>query len=215
MPDFPLTESSTRSTKVFTSAGSFRPMRVPYSVRRRPSRSRASHRRVLSIPTPPAATTSRSACCSPRTERRTTPSASLDSRADSAERPRSRASITPTATVRTRTPWWIRSFSSMHRARKRRSRPVPATPVKVTPGERLTLRASWAKCPVTAVCGDGICGAGEAATCVATNKACTPCPADCPAPCTNATKSACCRTGARARTLRRARSSTARDRRSP
>jgi hypothetical protein len=36
-----------------------------------------------------------------------------------------------------------------------------AAPLRVSSGERVTLRASWASCPVKPVCGDGICGAGE------------------------------------------------------
>jgi len=52
----------------------------------------------------------------------------------------------------------------------------------VAPGERVTLQVSWAKCPVVAVCGDGICGIGEAATCTASSTGCTACPADCAPP---------------------------------
>ncbi len=57
-------------------------------------------------------------------------------------------------------------------------------PIQVTPGEEVTLRVSWAKCPTVSACGDGICGQDEASFCAAINKACVLCPADCPAPCT-------------------------------
>jgi hypothetical protein len=34
-------------------------------------------------------------------------------------------------------------------------------PTLIAAGERVTLRAAWADCPLDASCGDGICGAGE------------------------------------------------------
>jgi hypothetical protein len=37
-------------------------------------------------------------------------------------------------------------------------------PVKVAPGQRLMLRASWPECPTVSVCGDGICGEDETST---------------------------------------------------
>jgi hypothetical protein len=36
-----------------------------------------------------------------------------------------------------------------------------AAPPRVSPGERVTLLAKWASCPLGPSCGDGICGAGE------------------------------------------------------
>lgn len=36
-----------------------------------------------------------------------------------------------------------------------------AAKVTVSPHERITFRATWAACPETSTCGDGICGAGE------------------------------------------------------
>ncbi|HXK18951.1 MAG TPA: hypothetical protein VNG33_14165, partial [Polyangiaceae bacterium] len=36
-------------------------------------------------------------------------------------------------------------------------------PVRVKPGESLTLRATWPACPAESVCGDGICGEDESA----------------------------------------------------
>ena len=41
--------------------------------------------------------------------------------------------------------------------------PVPAEPdaLRVTPGQTLQFRTTWAACPTTAQCGDGICGAHE------------------------------------------------------
>jgi hypothetical protein len=44
---------------------------------------------------------------------------------------------------------------------------------KVKPGEKVTLRASWAVCPSEAVCGDGVCGSDEDVQ---------GCPADCTTP---------------------------------
>ncbi|APR83767.1 Hypothetical protein A7982_09116 [Minicystis rosea] len=38
---------------------------------------------------------------------------------------------------------------------------APDTVAKVKAGEKLTLRASWAACPTSPVCGDGICGNDE------------------------------------------------------
>ena len=43
----------------------------------------------------------------------------------------------------------------------------------VTAGETLTLHATWAACPTSPVCGDGVCGIDETATA---------CPADCTTP---------------------------------
>ncbi len=51
--------------------------------------------------------------------------------------------------------------------------PSAASPLAVRPGEQVTLRASWATCPLTSECGDEICGPGET---LAT------CPADCTTP---------------------------------
>ncbi len=42
-----------------------------------------------------------------------------------------------------------------------------------TAGETVTLHATWAACPTTPICGDGICGIDETAT---------SCPADCTNP---------------------------------
>jgi hypothetical protein len=51
--------------------------------------------------------------------------------------------------------------------------PGAAPGVKVQRGASVTLRAAWAACPTTPVCGDGICGIEETAM---------SCPADCKAP---------------------------------
>lgn len=48
--------------------------------------------------------------------------------------------------------------------------PEGAPALVVSPGERVTLQASWPECPTAAVCGDGFCSAGETAT---------TCPRDC------------------------------------
>ena len=56
-----------------------------------------------------------------------------------------------------------------HKGGREESLPIPAdaeTPdtvpsVAVSPGERVTARATWGDCPLTSTCGDGMCGAGE------------------------------------------------------
>jgi hypothetical protein len=54
---------------------------------------------------------------------------------------------------------------------------VPEEATQVASGQRVTFRATWADCPLSAACGDGICGAAEdrascAADC-ATARGCT------------------------------------------
>jgi hypothetical protein len=51
--------------------------------------------------------------------------------------------------------------------------PEEAAGATVTRGEQVTLRAAWASCPTTPVCGDGICGIDETQA---------SCPADCTTP---------------------------------
>jgi hypothetical protein len=51
--------------------------------------------------------------------------------------------------------------------------PEIAAGAAVKAGEQTTMRASWASCPTTPVCGDGICGIDETAM---------SCPSDCTAP---------------------------------
>lgn len=58
-----------------------------------------------------------------------------------------------------------------------------APKVTVSPRERITLRATWAACPETSTCGDGICGAGEyAMDRKVMGKQVTACPDDCTTP---------------------------------
>jgi len=55
--------------------------------------------------------------------------------------------------------------------------------VTVAPHERVTLRATWASCPKTSTCGDGICGAGEYPTDRKVNgQDVAGCPDDCTTP---------------------------------
>ncbi len=58
-----------------------------------------------------------------------------------------------------------------------------APKVTVSPHERITLRATWATCPQTSTCGDGICGAGEyAMDRMVMGKQIKGCPDDCMMP---------------------------------
>jgi hypothetical protein len=55
--------------------------------------------------------------------------------------------------------------------------------VKVSPHERITLRATWAACPKSSTCGDGICGASEYAMDRTVMRQNVPgCPDDCATP---------------------------------
>lgn len=58
-----------------------------------------------------------------------------------------------------------------------------APKVTVSPHERITFRATWAACPVSSTCGDGVCGAGEyAMDRTVMGKQITGCPEDCMTP---------------------------------
>lgn len=71
------------------------------------------------------------------------------------------------------------AIASLSLVRASGSTPItPDTPgaapgATVTRGESLTLHATWATCPTTPACGDGVCGIDETAT---------SCPADCTTP---------------------------------
>jgi hypothetical protein len=67
------------------------------------------------------------------------------------------------------------AIASLSLVREGATEPIPPdiSGAKVKPGEKVTLRASWAKCPTDPVCGDGVCGSDEDVQ---------GCPADCTTP---------------------------------